>query len=213
MIRFGGLPPRSVNPLAGDGAPVASRDSSFADDLEPPPDPSIRLPSWTGASGLSPAAHPDREMGRRRAWRVHAVEGSLTALRRELSEFLRGATLSDDECYDLLLAACEATSNAVEHARDPSEPFVDVLTDIGDDRATIVVRDHGHWRHAAPGAHRGQGLAMMWALADTTIAPGPQGTTVTIRSSPRHGRHPVFPRGGGESANVGRGRYPGLGGR
>lgn len=214
MSWFVGLPPGSVDPVAGNGAPVASRGSTFADDLDPPLDAGLRLPSLTGGSGLSPDESGERDVeGRRRAWRLHAVEGSVTPLRRELSEFLRGATLSDDERHDVLLAGCEAASNAVEHAQDPSEPFVEVLTEIADAGVRIVVRDDGQWRHAAPGAHRGKGLAMMWALADTTISPGPQGTTVTIRSSPGHGRHPFFPRGDGESTNVDRGRCPGLGGR
>lgn len=99
--------------------------------------------------------------------------------------------MSGDERYDLLLVACEAASNAVEHPREPSQPFVDVLSEIGDADVTIVVRDHGHWRDGAPDLHRGRGLAMMWILAETTVTPGPQGTTVTIRNSPRHGRYAV----------------------
>ena len=123
--------------------------------------------------------------------RLSATAGSVTALRRELREFLCEGALSDDERYDLLLAACEATSNAIEHPREPSEPFVDIAAGIGDTGViTITVRDHGQWRDAPAGTHRGRGLAMMWMLATTTVAPGPQGTTVTIRSSPRHGRHP-----------------------
>ena len=100
------------------------------------------------------------------------------------------AALSGDERYDLLLAVCEAASNAIEHARDPSEPFIDVLSEISDGRVTVVVRDHGQWSSAASGPHRGRGLQMMWLLADTTLAPSPRGTTVTIRSSPRR-RSPV----------------------
>jgi anti-sigma regulatory factor (Ser/Thr protein kinase) len=97
------------------------------------------------------------------------------------------------ERYDLLLAVCEAASNAVEHGRDPSKPFFDVLTEIGDDRVTVVVRDHGQWSDGRPGAHRGRGMAMMRMLADSRVVAGPQGTTVTIRSSPRQGQAAVFP--------------------
>src|SRR5690242_13880417 len=140
-----------------------------------------------GASRRDAVAADHEVDGRRRSWRLRAIESSVTTLRRELSDVLRAAGLSREDHIDLLLAACEAVSNAVEHAQDPSEPFVDVLSEIGDARVTILVRDHGHWRDAAPGAHRGRGLAMMWILADTTVAPGPQGTTVTLRSSPRHG--------------------------
>jgi anti-sigma regulatory factor (Ser/Thr protein kinase) len=128
--------------------------------------------------------------GRRRSWRLRAIDSSVTTLRRELTDSLRGAALSPDERNDLLLVTCEAVGNAVEHPRDSDEPSVDVLSEIGDARVTVVVRDHGHWRETPSGVHRGRGLATMWILADTIVAPGPRGTTVTIRSSPRHGRHP-----------------------
>lgn len=161
--------PRSGSPVDGDSDKLASRPNACAEGLEMD--------------------------GERRGWRLRAIHSSVPTLRRELTDFLRAANLPDDDRNDLLLAACEAASNAVEHAQDPSEPFVDVLSEIDDARVTIVVLDHGHWRDAAPGEHRGRGLAMMWILAETTIVPGPSGTTVTIRSSPRHGGHPVPPDG------------------
>ncbi len=120
--------------------------------------------------------------GRRRDWRLPATESSLVLLRRGLSAFLRGAALSDDERYDLLLAVGEAASNAIEHAGDPSEPFVDVVAQVGDAGITITVCDHGQWRDATPGTYRGRGLAMMRVLVDTTIDAGATGTTVTLRS-------------------------------
>jgi anti-sigma regulatory factor (Ser/Thr protein kinase) len=121
--------------------------------------------------------------GRRRSWRLPATTVSVTVLRRGLNDFLRGAALSDDERYDLLLAGCEAASNAIEHAADPSEPFFDVVTELGDDGVTIVVCDHGQWRDATPGTYRGRGLVMMRALVDTTVEALPKGTTVTLRSN------------------------------
>jgi anti-sigma regulatory factor (Ser/Thr protein kinase) len=124
----------------------------------------------------------------------------VTVLRRGLSDFLLDAGLSEDERYDLLLAVCEAASNAIEHARDPTEPFFDVLTKIADARVTVVVRDHGQWSDRPPGVHRGRGMAMMWMLADSTVVTTPQGTTVTILSSPRHRRHPAAPHSERETA-------------
>lgn len=132
-------------------------------------------PSQNGGSG-----------GHRRDWRLPATERSVTVLRRGLIAFLDGADLSGDERYDLLLAVCEAASNAIEHALNPTEPFFDVLCQIGGTRVTVVVRDHGQWSDEPPGADRGRGMAMMWMLADTSVAPSPQGTTVTILSSRRH---------------------------
>jgi len=139
-------------------------------------------------------------------WRLPATESSVTSLRRGLNDLLGGAGLSGDERYDLLLAVCEAASNAIEHARDPSEPFIDVLSEMSDGRVTIVVRDYGQWCDVVPGPHRGRGLGMMWLLADTAVAATPHGTTVTIRSSPRHGRSTVSPAG--ECGDAGGSPFP-----
>jgi anti-sigma regulatory factor (Ser/Thr protein kinase) len=163
------------NTLAGpsDGPPAAG--------TWPQPEPSTR--------GGWPSAAPFQNGGcdgHRRDWRLPATESSVTVLRRGLIDFLDGADLSGDERYDLLLAVCEAASNAIEHARLPTEPFFDVLCQIGETRVTVVVRDHGQWSDEPPGADRGRGMAMMWMLADTRVAPSPQGTTVTILSSRRH---------------------------
>ena len=181
MITPAVLLPRSGTPVHGDSAKLASRPNACAAELAMD--------------------------GRRRGWRLRAIHSSVPTLRRELTDFLRAANLSDDDRYDLLVAACEAASNAVEHAQDPSEPFVDVLSEIDGARVIIVVHDHGQWLDAGPGNHRGRGMAMMWILAETTIVPGPSGTTVTIRSSPRHGGHPA-PQGGPRSSE----RLPWLAG-
>ena len=133
--------------------------------------------------------------GHRRDWRLPTTERSVTVLRRALTDFLDGADLSRDERYDFLLAVCEAASNAIEHALNPTEPFFDVHTLIGDARVTVVVRDFGQWTDGPPGVDRGRGMAMMWMLAESTVVPSPHGTTVTIHSRPRHPRHPVAPHG------------------
>jgi len=156
----------------------------------PQPEPSTR-----GGCPAATTVQNGGSDGHRRDWRLPTTERSVTVLRRGLTDFLDGADLCEDERYDLLLAVCEAASNAIEHARNPTEPFFDVLTQIGEARVTVVVRDHGQWSDGPPGADRGRGMAMMWMLAESTVVPSPQGTTVTIRSSPRHRRHPVAPHG------------------
>ncbi len=75
----------------------------------------------------------------------------------------------------------EAVTNAIEHAQSPTHPFVDVAVEVDDDRVTVVVRDHGQWREGPVGPHRGRGLAMMRALAETTVLANRHGTTVVIR--------------------------------
>jgi hypothetical protein len=116
----------------------------------------------------------------------------VTVLRKESIDVLRAA-LSGEELYDLRLAACEAASNAVEHALDPTEPFLDVRCQIGQTRVAVVVQDHGQWSDEPPGADRGRGMVMMWMLADCRVVTGPRGTTVTILSSPRHREHGFAP--------------------
>jgi len=162
------------------------------------PDASAAV-SWPSGDN-APNGGPARP---RQHWRLPTNLSSVTVLRRALDALLRESALSDDERYDLLLAACEAASNAIEHPRNPAEPFVEVTAEIGDAWVTIVVCDHGQWRDASPGTLRGRGMRMMWLLADTTVAAGQHGTTVTIRSSPRHGRLPVASHGEGERAEEG----------
>ena len=86
----------------------------------------------------------------------------------------------------MLLAACEAATNAAEHAHHPTEPFVDVTAEASADRVTVTVRDNGQWRERVPSMDRGRGSTLMSAFADVTVVPSPEGTTVTIRA-PRTG--------------------------
>jgi anti-sigma regulatory factor (Ser/Thr protein kinase) len=103
-----------------------------------------------------------------------------------LRAFLVDTGLSDDDLEDLVLAACEAASNAVDHAQEPTEPFFEAIIEIADGVVTIVIRDHGHWQQSTSDPYRGRGLAMMRVLADTTVSTCPDGTTVTVRSHRTH---------------------------
>jgi anti-sigma regulatory factor (Ser/Thr protein kinase) len=192
-------PRRPGSPVDDEGAEVVRWPDTTADHPGPPTradrPPQPETPAAGSWPSASPTAHNGGPAGRCRDWRLPATESSVTVLRRGLNDFLHGADLSEDECYDLLLAVCEAASNAIEHARNPTEPFFDVFTEIGDARVTVVVQDHGQWSDDCPGVHRGRGLAMMWTLADSRVVPSPQGTKVTIHSSPRHRRHPLASHG------------------
>ena len=127
------------------------------------------------SSGLSPD-------GRRCEWRLRSVESAIPWMRRGLRAFLADWGLPDGEREDLVLAACEAGTNAVEHAQQPTEPFFDVFIEIADGLVTIVVRDHGQWQEPTSDPYRGRGLAMMHVLADTTVTTRTHGTTVTLRN-------------------------------
>jgi anti-sigma regulatory factor (Ser/Thr protein kinase) len=81
-----------------------------------------------------------------------------------------------------MLAACEAFTNAVEHAQDPIAPYVDVRVAVAEDRVEIAVRDYGQWRERVASLDRGRGSTLMSAVGDVTATPGPEGTTVVIRA-------------------------------
>lgn len=185
-------PRRPGHPVDDEGPEVGRRPDTFAGDLGRATRAGPRPEAATSPAGSwlpGDTSHNGGPARPRQHWRLAATERSVTTLRRALDGFLREADLTDDERYDLLLVACEAAGNAIEHARNPTEPFVEVSAEIGDPRVTIVVCDSGQWRDAPAGFDRGRGLAMMWILADTTVAAGRHGTTVTMRSSPRHARH------------------------
>ncbi|MGY1736423.1 ATP-binding protein [Geodermatophilus sp. SYSU D00684] len=116
------------------------------------------------------------------AWRFPSSAAAIPPLRRRLRALLTDAGLDEDRVYDLVLAACEAATNAVEHAQDPREPYVDVRVAVDDGAVEIAVRDHGQWKERTSSMDRGRGSMLMSAFADITAVPGPEGTTVTIRS-------------------------------
>jgi anti-sigma regulatory factor (Ser/Thr protein kinase) len=121
----------------------------------------------------------------RRQWRWRSIPTSVRAMRRELRTVLDMTGLPDDELDDLILAAGEAGANAVEHAQMPTLPFFDVLSEVGERRAHVVIQDHGRWRHPTAGGDRGRGLHMIGHLTDATLTIGARGTTVVLRSRRR----------------------------
>lgn len=118
------------------------------------------------------------------SWRLPSEPASVPLLRRRLRAVLDEAGVDPDRAYDLLLAAGEAVTNAIEHAQEPTEPFVEVDVGLRGDRLLITVRDTGQWRERVPSMDRGRGSTLMSAFADVTATPGPTGTTVVISSPP-----------------------------
>jgi anti-sigma regulatory factor (Ser/Thr protein kinase) len=104
-------------------------------------------------------------------------------LRRGLRGWLEVAGIDADQLYDLLLAACEAATNAIEHAQDPTEPFFDVTAAVTPNRVEICVRDYGQWRERVASMDRGRGSTLMSAVGEIVATPSPEGTTVLITSS------------------------------
>jgi anti-sigma regulatory factor (Ser/Thr protein kinase) len=118
--------------------------------------------------------------------RFPSTSASIPPLRRRLRSLLAEAGLDDDRAYDLVLATCEAATNAIEHAQSPAEPVITVGLTVRDGAVEVVVHDTGQWRERTSSMDRGRGSMLMSAFADVTVVPGPSGTTVTIRS-PRPG--------------------------
>ncbi|MCW2580398.1 MAG: Sensor protein [Blastococcus sp.] len=131
--------------------------------------------------------------GRPAHWRVPAEPSSIPALRRSLRAWLEGTRATDEQTYDLLLAACEAATNAIEHAQDPAEPFVEVSAALSGNEVRITVRDHGQWRERVPSMDRGRGSTLMSAFGEVIAIPSPEGTTVVIagRLTPRSSTAPA----------------------
>jgi anti-sigma regulatory factor (Ser/Thr protein kinase) len=157
----------------------------------------VGLDVRTGDRG--PAAYPPTPSGpwppvatssagppwwQRRQWRWPSRPGSVRAMRVELRPILDLTGLPDDDVDDLVLAAGEAATNAVEHARLPTLPFFDVSTEVGEHRARIMIQDHGRWRTPSAGGDRGRGLAMIGVLTDATLTVASQGTTVVLCNRP-----------------------------
>ncbi len=163
------VPPaaRARTSVEAGSAPVAA-----AVPTAPPPSPGIR-PAPPSA-GRAPEPGADAE------WRLPSSASSVPALRRRLRAWLGDAEVAEEQAYDLLLAACEAATNAIEHAQDPTQPYVDVTAAIGDGRVRIAVRDYGQWRERVPSMDRGRGSTLMSAVGEITATPSPEGTTVVI---------------------------------
>jgi anti-sigma regulatory factor (Ser/Thr protein kinase) len=138
-------------------------------------------PSYLTGAGASAQSESTLEW-RGCDWQFSSVLSSVGVMRRELRNFLDDTVLSDDEIEDLVLAASEAANNAIEHAQDPRDLYFDVSSEYDDGAVTIVISDHGRWREPTSPSDRGRGLAMMRALADTTVTARAHGTTVTIRN-------------------------------
>ena len=173
--------------------PAATASPSPVPAAAPPP-----VPAAAPAQGPSPSRSGDARPGppeprrsqeqaqavprRSSEWRLPAEAGSIPLLRRRLRTLLDDAGVAEDQVYDLLLAACEAATNAFEHAQDPSEPFFEVTADVGDREVRISVRDYGQWRERVPSMDRGRGSTLMSAFGEITATPSPTGTTVVIVS-------------------------------
>ena len=139
-----------------------------------------RMDAETGSEVLDRAFPADHLMS---SWRFPSARSSVPEVRRALTPFLDRSRLPRGQVDDLILAACEAATNAVEHASRPTSPVFDVRAEIDGDSVLIEVRDHGRWKtDLTPSGDRGHGLQLMMALASMSLVSGPLGTTVCLRN-------------------------------
>jgi PAS domain S-box-containing protein len=116
----------------------------------------------------------------------------LALLRARLRQWLSAAGIGGREAADIMIAAGEATANAVEHATagrpaDAAPVQVTLTARAAHAMVQLTVADTGSWRsppadreQPAPGT-RGHGVIFMHALMnDVTIVPSAHGTTVTL---------------------------------
>ncbi|WP_456584962.1 ATP-binding protein [Blastococcus sp. SYSU DS0973] len=164
-------------------APAGSPEPAAVRAPEPVPLPAPPAATPVGGPDPSPVPPAATSAGPHRAhWRLPSEPASIPVVRRGLRALLDEAGVDPDHAYDLLLAACEAASNAIEHAQHPTEPFVEVSAAVGSDLVEITIRDYGQWRERVPSMDRGRGSTLMSAFGDVTAVPSPSGTTVRIRS-------------------------------
>ncbi len=127
------------------------------------------------------------------------VRHSLT-LRVDLSEVSRARRLvlqlaveagfPEERCFDIQVAASEATANAIEHSPPESEVVLEVL--VYPDRLEIEVEGRGQFELPAVAgrerAHRGLGLPLMAKLSDhLALYSGPRGGTLVALTFYRPG--------------------------
>jgi serine phosphatase RsbU (regulator of sigma subunit)/anti-sigma regulatory factor (Ser/Thr protein kinase) len=110
-----------------------------------------------------------------------ADPATLAGLRRTLRGWLEQAGASEEEVRDIVLAAIEASANAVEHAYGPGDADFDLDAHSVDGEVTVTVRDYGSWRLESD-PHRGRGFGVMRAAMDgVEVTSETGGTTVRLR--------------------------------
>lgn len=107
---------------------------------------------------------------------------SIRAARHDLRRWLEAVGLDDERVGDLLLAASEAMTNAMDHAYQGAEDGEIVVTGTArDGRVELSVRDFGRWAPTARSPVRGRGLAIIGAVTDgSRINPTARGVEVEL---------------------------------
>jgi serine phosphatase RsbU (regulator of sigma subunit)/anti-sigma regulatory factor (Ser/Thr protein kinase) len=116
--------------------------------------------------------------------RVPSTTGSLDLVRDAVRTWLSGAPMQRGDANDVVLAVWEACANAIEHALDPREEFVEIRAELVDSRVRITVEDTGRWTPPSERDDRGLGLQLIRAsMSSVDVEPGEAGTRVTFEKA------------------------------
>lgn len=128
--------------------------------------------------------------------RLPSERGSLVELRESFGQWLDRGGIPAADRHDVLLAAWEASANAIEHAIDPTDPSIAVAAHLAGDRVHVEVSDSGSWRVERDEVDRGLGLELIKGLVTTLVVErGAGGTRVVME------RVLSRERAGGEGVN------------
>jgi anti-sigma regulatory factor (Ser/Thr protein kinase) len=101
-----------------------------------------------------------------------------------LRKWLTQAKLNPEQAMDVLVAAGEAVTNAIEHGhRDRPEGTISLSATALVDQVRLIIADTGEWKppDLVADSTRGRGILMMRTLMqDVTINPETAGTTVHL---------------------------------
>jgi PAS domain S-box-containing protein len=111
----------------------------------------------------------------------------LAFIRRALRGWLGQLSLDPVAAQDVLIAACEACANAIEHGYLGSGAgAVRLRAEVSGPDVLLTVSDQGSWRPPRQLRDRGHGLKLIRAtMRDVAITSGDNGTTVRMRAGHR----------------------------
>ncbi|MFI5065833.1 MAG: SpoIIE family protein phosphatase, partial [Streptosporangiales bacterium] len=111
----------------------------------------------------------------------------LALIRRALRGWLGQLSLDPMAAQDVLIAACEACANAIEHGYLGSGAgTVRLRAEVSGPDVLLTVSDQGSWRPPRQLRDRGHGLKLIRAtMRDVAITSGDSGTTVRMRAGHR----------------------------
>jgi serine/threonine-protein kinase RsbW len=113
---------------------------------------------------------------------LRAIGSTPAAMRRALDSFLTALKVSEDRRIDIVTASGEALANAVEHAYGESEVGSVELSAHMErpDNLMVEVIDRGAFVEPQDRAHRGFGLRIVRAVAQSVTIDTTEGTAIRM---------------------------------